>query len=77
MPGDPAECRLNAAHCAELAQTAVPLESKGLEALAQTWKRLAAELEAEEMLLQVFAELHLASPYEAMLLALNIRPTDK
>ncbi len=44
----------------------------------ETWKRLAAEFEADEMLLQTLAELHFGSvPYEALLLALNIRPTGK
>ena len=44
-------------------------------ALAKTWKKLAAELEADQMLLQALSELHLTSqPYEALLCALNIHP---
>src|SRR5512143_3581092 len=77
MPGDPDECRLNAAYCAELVQTAVPSECPALLALAETWKRLAAEFEADEVLLQALAELRFGSePYEALLLALNICPRE-
>jgi hypothetical protein len=75
MPGNPHVCRLNAANCSELAQTAVTSECQALLVLADTWKRLAAELEADQMLLQVLSELHLSSqPYEALLVALNIHP---
>ena len=78
MPGDPDECRLNAERYAQLARTAVPSEYPALIALAETWKRLAAEFEADELLLQALAELHFGSePYEALLLALNIRPIGK
>ena len=78
MPGNPDECRLNAERYAELARTGVPAECPALLALAETWKRLAAEFESDEMLLQALAELHFGSePYEALLLALNIRPTGK
>jgi hypothetical protein len=56
----------------------VPAECPALLALAETWKRLAAEFEADEMLLQALAELQLGSkPYEALLLALDIRPIEK
>jgi hypothetical protein len=58
MPGDPIECRLNAEDCAELAQTAVPSECEALIALAETWKRLAAEFEADARLLQALGDLH-------------------
>jgi hypothetical protein len=78
MPGDPDECRLKAAHCVELVQTAVPSECEAFLTLAETWKRLAAECEADTKLLQTLGQLHLGSePYEALLLALNIRPTGK
>jgi hypothetical protein len=73
MPGNPHACRLNAAHCSELAQTAVASECQALIVLADTWKRLAAELEADQRLLQVLSKLDLSSqPYEAFLFALNI-----
>ena len=75
MPGNPHECRLNAAHCSELAKTVVTSECQSLLVLADTWKRLAAELEADQSLLQVLSELHLSSqPHEALLIALNIHP---
>ena len=75
VPGNPHECRLNAAHCSELAKTVVTSECQSLLVLADTWKRLAAELEADQSLLQVLSELDLSSqPYEAFLFALNIHP---
>ena len=75
MPGNPHECRLNAAQCSKLAKTAVTSECDALFALADTWKRLAAELEADQKLLEVLSELDLSSqPYEAFLFALNIHP---
>jgi len=75
MPGNPHECRLNAAHCSELAKTVVTSECQALLVLADTWKRLAAELEADQSLLQVLSELDLSSqPYEAFQFALNIHP---
>ena len=78
MPGNPQECRLNAAQCSKLAQTAVTSECQALIALAETWKRLAAELEADQMLLQVLWDLDLSlQPYEALLFALNIHSAMK
>ena len=75
MPGNPHECRLNAAQCSKLAKTAVTSECDALFALADTWKRLAAELEADQKLLEVLSELDLSSqPYEAFLFGLNIHP---
>ena len=73
MPGNPHECRAAAAQCSKLAQNAITSECDALFALANTWKRLAAELEADHRLLQVLSELDLSSqPYEAFLFALNI-----
>jgi hypothetical protein len=47
MPGDPAKCRLNAARYSELSKRAKdPARRDRLVGLAETWKRLAAELEA-------------------------------
>ena len=83
MPGNPHECRVNAAQCSKLAQNAITSECDdaitsecdAFVALAKTWKKLAAELEADQMLLQALSELHLTSqPYEALLCALNIHP---
>lgn len=50
MPGDPDECRLNSERCAQLARAAVSSECPALLVLAETWKRLAAEFEADELL---------------------------
>jgi hypothetical protein len=74
MPGNPDECRLNATRCSELARTATTSEScQALIALAEAWKRLAAELEADQMLLDVLSELELNSqPYDPLLLALKL-----
>jgi len=75
IAGQSHECRVNAAQCSKLAQNAIPSECDAFVALATTWKKLAAELEADQMLLQALSELHLTSqPYEALLCALNIHP---
>ena len=77
MPGDSNECRQNAANYAELARAAAPSERETFLDLAATWKRLAAEFEADARLPQALGDLHLGSePYEALLLALNIRPCE-
>jgi hypothetical protein len=78
MPGNPTECRLHALRCAQLAETAATLESRrALIALAETWRGLAAELESDQVFLQVMSELESSSqpsePYEAMPLALGLR----
>src|SRR4029453_73719 len=76
MPGNPPEGRVNAAQCSKLAQNAITSECDAFFALANAWKKLAAELEADQMLLQALWELHLTSqPYEALLCALNIHPS--
>jgi hypothetical protein len=49
MPGNPEQCRLNAARCLKLAKRARRPEMRGtFTALADTWKRLAAEHESDE-----------------------------
>ena len=46
MPGDPKERRQHALNCVRLAQTATtPHASEHFASLAQTWVRLAEELE--------------------------------
>ena len=73
MPGDPRECRLNAARCLELAETATTPE---LRRLAEIWKELAAELESDQALLKVLAELDLSpqpcEPYGALPYAMKL-----
>ena len=46
MPGDPKECRRNAARCAELAVAARTLQSKAMFLeLSKSWEKLAIQLE--------------------------------
>ena len=54
MPGDPKECRQHALNCVRLAQTAVTPQSREHFAnLAQTWVRLAEDLERAQAFLNV------------------------
>jgi hypothetical protein len=47
MPGDPSECREHAKNCLELAAQAHNRQAKEtFQSLAETWLRLAADLEA-------------------------------
>ena len=53
MPGDPKECREQANQCLELASKAPsPLSKARFEELAQTWLRLARNLEHARALLK-------------------------
>ena len=74
MPGDPARCRLNAARYTELSERAKdPARRKRLVVLAETWTRLAAELEADQALLNALSELQFDKPFYAVPEALNLR----
>ena len=74
MPGNPEQCRLNAARCLKLAKRARrPEMRETFTALADTWTRLAAEHESDEALLRTISELEFSEPYEALPLALNLR----
>jgi len=74
MPGNPEQCRLNAARCLQLAKRARrPEMRETFIALADTWTRLAAELESDEALLRAIAELDFSEAYEALPLALKLR----
>ena len=42
-------------------------------ALAETWTRLAAELDSDQALLRTISELEFSEPYEALPLALKLR----
>jgi hypothetical protein len=77
MPGHPIECRLRALHCSQLAETAATTELRQpFIDLAETWKRLAAELESDQALLRTLGELEFSQqpsePYEALPLALGL-----
>ena len=55
MPGDPKECRQHALTCARLAQTsASPQARERFASLANTWLRLAEDLERTWALLEMF-----------------------
>ena len=57
MPGDPKECRQQALACVRLAQTSASPQSRERFAnLAQTWVRLAKELERDQAFLSSLDE---------------------
>ena len=57
MPGDPKECRQHALNCVRLAQTATTPQSREQFAnLAQTWVRLAEDLERAQCFLNASDE---------------------
>jgi hypothetical protein len=75
MPGDPHECRLNAARCLALARRARKREAQeAFQVMALTWKQLAAETEADEALLKVFSDMQFSEPFEVWPLALGLLP---
>jgi hypothetical protein len=75
VPGDPHQCRLNAARCLALARRSRrPEAQEALHAMALTWKQLAAELEADEALLRVISEMQFGEASEALPLALGLLP---
>jgi hypothetical protein len=56
MPGDPKECREHARNCARLAVTsAAPEVREHFAMLADTWLRLASDLEISKALIEVYA----------------------
>ena len=78
MPGNPHECRLNAARCSELAEIAATPESRrSFITLANLWKELAAELEFDQAFLNAMSELEFSpqacEPYEVLPSVLNLR----
>ena len=74
MPGDPAQCRLYAARYLELSKRAKnPARRQSLAALAETWTRLAAELESDQPLLSALSEINYDEPFYAVPTALNLR----
>jgi len=57
MPGDPKECRRHALNCMVLAKGATTPEAKErFHSLAQSWTRLAVELESAEAFLNALTE---------------------
>jgi hypothetical protein len=56
VPGDPKECRMHAANCRTLAAQATrPSAKQTFTHLAETWERLAAELESAQTFLKAMA----------------------
>ena len=73
MPDNPEQCRLNAARSLKLAKRArKPEMCETFTALADTWRRLAAERESDEALLCAISELEFTEPYEALPVALKL-----
>jgi len=71
MLGSSQQCRLNAVYCLALAEQATETQSRqDLIVLADTWKRLAAERESDDALLQTMSEIELN---EGLPLTLNSR----
>ena len=74
MPGDPEECRSNAARCLALSERAWKPEARqAFIELAATWRKLAAETESDEALFRAICEMDLIEPYEALPRALKLR----
>jgi hypothetical protein len=75
MPGNPHQCRLNAARCVALARRSRRRETQeSFTAMALTWKQLAAETEADDGLLRVFSKMEFCEPSDALPLALGLLP---
>ena len=65
MPGDPHQCRLYAGRCLALAKRARKPEARQVfTEMAETWNRLAAEVESEQTLLQAFLKWSLTGRHD-------------
>jgi hypothetical protein len=72
MPGDPHQCRLYASRCLALAKRArKPGAQQTFTEMAETWTRLAAEMEADQTLFQALSEMEFGEPYDALPNALS------
>ena len=73
MPGNSHQCRLNAARYLVLARRSRrPEAQQAFAAMAITWKRLAAETDADDALLKIISEMEFGEPSEALPLALGL-----
>jgi hypothetical protein len=64
MPGDPQECRAHARNCAAMAEQArTPAHRQTLKELEQAWLKLAADLEANQALLEAYPP---GEPYDGL-----------
>ena len=67
MLGNPEQYRLNAARCLKLSKRAKnPARRADLAALAGMWTKLAAELEADQPLLNALSEINFDEPFDAV-----------
>jgi hypothetical protein len=67
------QCRLNAERCLALAKRARrPEARRNLTVLAETWTKLAAQVESDEALLGALEQLEISEAYEALPRALKI-----
>jgi hypothetical protein len=74
MPGDPKECRVNAICHSRLADGASNAETRmSFAVLAETWSRLAAELESEQALINTLSELEFGEPCYVLPVALRLK----
>jgi hypothetical protein len=74
MPGDPAKCRSNALRYFNLSRRAKDHARRDkLAALAETWTKLAAELESDQALLNALSDIEFDEPFYVLPEALNLR----
>ena len=67
MPGDPHHCRLNAGRCLALAKRARKPEARQVfREMAETWNRLATEMEADRSLFPAISEMDFGEPCDAL-----------
>jgi lipid A disaccharide synthetase len=74
MPGDSHQCRRNATRCLALAQRArKPETRRNFALMAETWEKLAAEMESDRVLLATLHEMELGEPSYTLPLALGLQ----
>ena len=74
MPGDAAQCRFYAARYWKLSERAEdPTRRQQLAGMAETWTKLAAELESDQALLNALSDINYEEPFHAVPEALNLR----
>jgi hypothetical protein len=74
MPGDPPQCRLNAARCLALAnRVRKPGARQIFIEMAETWNRLASLAECDQTLFEAISEIGFDEPYDALPNALRLR----
>ena len=65
MPGDPKECRKNAVCCREMAARATSATARGtFENLADTWERLAMDLQCAQWFVETMDAIETEKPLE-------------